>query len=285
MRKAAVPVKAPPGTIDTCGTGGDGSATFNISTATAIVVAAMGIPVAKHGGRSVSSRTGSADVLKELGVNIDMKSDSVVRCIEAAGIGFMFAPSHHPGMKNVAPVRRELGIRTVFNLLGPLSNPAGSKLQLLGVFEPALCKTFAEVLKILGSESAMVVCGAGPGIGNVGGAYLDEFSTFGPSTYARLSDGNIRMETLDAATLGLPVPKPEALYAGNAAESANVIRAILAGQKGPPREIVCLNAAAAAIVASEAPDWTSGVRLAVSAIDSGKALETLKTLVATSAVV
>ncbi|HYF48524.1 MAG TPA: anthranilate phosphoribosyltransferase [Planctomycetota bacterium] len=276
MRAAAVPVSAPAGTLDTCGTGGDKSETFNISTATAFVVAGMGIPVAKHGGRSVSSTSGSADVLKELGVNIEAKSDCVAECIKKAGIGFMFAPMHHPGMKHVAPVRKELGIRTVFNLLGPLSNPAGAKLQLLGVFHPDLCRAFTEVLQILGSESAMVVCGAGPG--NRG--HLDEFSTFGPSTFAWLKGGKIEIGTLDATTLGLQPPKPNALAAKDCAESAAIIRSVLAGAPGPARDIVCLNAAAAALVANKADAWPAALRMAERSIDAGKALEALKQLVA-----
>jgi len=275
MRSAAVPVSAPPGTLDTCGTGGDKSETFNISTATAIVVAGMGIPVAKHGGRSVSSTSGSADVLKELGVNIDAKPDCVAECISKAGIGFMFAPAHHPGMKHVAGVRKELGVRTVFNLLGPLSNPADAKLQLLGVFHPDLCRTFAEVLKILGSQTAIVVCGAGPG----GKGHLDEFSTFGPSTYACLKKGKVETGTLDATSIGLKLCAPDGIYAADCASSAKIIRAVLSGQKGSAREIVCLNAAAAALVAEKTPDWQSALRSAEESIDSGQALAALKKLV------
>lgn len=277
MRSSSVAVKAPAGTLDTCGTGGDKSETFNISTAAALVVAGMGIPVAKHGGKSVSSTSGSADVLKELGVNLDAKPNCVEECIKAAGIGFMFAPMHHPGMKHVAPVRRELGVRSVFNLLGPLSNPAGAKLQLIGVFHPALCEVFAQVLKLLGSESAMVVCGAGPGSG-----HLDEVSTFGPTTIAHLKNGSIRVEQLDAASLGFAKPDPRALGAANCAESARVIRSVLDGTKGAAREIVVLNAAAAAIIAAKATDWKAGIVLAEKSIDSGAAKAALAKLVAAS---
>ena len=267
MRDAAVRVSAPEATLDTCGTGGDGSDTFNISTATAFVVAGMGIHVAKHGGRSASGKSGSADVLKALGVNIECESTRVSECIRGAGIGFMFAQSHHPGMKHVAPVRRELGIRTVFNLLGPLANPAGANLQLLGVSHPALCEKFAAVLRNLGSHSAMVVCGAG----SSERSHLDELSTFGPTLIAHLNDDEIRTEHLDAATLGLPRPKPEQLHAGTVDESAAIIRAVLSGTPGAPRDIVLLNAAAAALVAEKASTWPDALALAAKSIDAGAA--------------
>ena len=278
MRSCAVTVQAPEGTVDTCGTGGDKSETFNISTATAIVAAGMGVPIAKHGGKSVSSTSGSADVLKELGVNIDAKPACIQECIKSAGIGFMFAPNHHPGMKHVAPVRRELGVRSIFNLLGPLSNPAGAKLQLLGVFDPKLCETFASVLKLMGSQSAMVVCGAGPHSG-----YLDELSTFGPSTIGRLQNGQVAVETLDASKLGFAKPDSKALYAGGVAQSAQIIREILNGAKGPARDIVVLNAAAAAIVGGKAGEWKSAIALAQKSIDEGRAAAALKKLVEISA--
>ncbi|HYG78133.1 MAG TPA: anthranilate phosphoribosyltransferase [Planctomycetota bacterium] len=278
MRQCAVRVNAPDKVLDTCGTGGDKSDTFNISTATAFVVAGMGIPVAKHGGRSVSSRTGSADVLKTLGVNLDASPTCVERCIANAGIGFMFAPAHHPAAKHVAPIRKELGVRTIFNLLGPLSNPAGAKLQLLGVFEPALCSTFASVLQALGSRSAMVVCGAGPG----GEGCLDEMSTFGPTTVARLEAGRISVQQVDARALGIAVPARDALQAQSAESSAATIRKILDGEKGPPRDIVCLNAAAAAIVAGKANDWKEALALAGQSIDTGRASAALKSLCAIS---
>ena len=286
MRAAAVPVAAPPETLDTCGTGGDGSSTFNISTATALVVAGMGIPVAKHGGRSASSKTGSADVLHELGVNTDADAACIARCIASAGIGFMFAQNHHPGMKHVAPVRRELGVRTVFNLLGPLSNPANTPYQLLGVFDPNLCETFAEVLRNLGSVSAMVVCGAGyDGVGKLRqaqGGYLDEFSTFGPTTVARLLRGAITISTVDPEKFGIPRAAQAALYAGNPHESASMIRAVLDGQRGAPRDIVVLNAAAAGLVAGKADEWRDGILLAQKSIDDGHAKGALDNLVRVS---
>lgn len=278
MRAFAVAVEAPDDALDTCGTGGDKSDTFNISTATALVAAGMGIPVAKHGGRSVSSKAGSADVLAALGVQIEAQPEIIARCIREAGIGFMFAPAHHPGMKHAAPVRRELGVRTFFNLIGPLSNPVGAKLSLLGVFEPSLCEKFAQVLKLLGSRSAMVVCGVGPG----GSGYLDEMSTFGPTTVARLREGRIAVEQVDARPLGFSPPNSEALRAGSAADSKLIIRAIVAGHKGPARDIVVLNAAAAALVAGKASDWPEGIRAAERSLDEGRAATALRKLVETS---
>jgi anthranilate phosphoribosyltransferase len=275
MRERSVRVTAPDDALDTCGTGGDKSGTFNVSTATALVAAGMGIPVAKHGARSVSSHAGSADVLTELGVKIDVPPDRIARCITEAKVGFMFAPAHHPGMKHVAPVRKELGVRTCFNLLGPLSNPAGAKLQLLGVFEPSLCEKFARVLQLLGSRSAMIVCGAGPQ-----GGYLDELSTFGPTTVARLKDGQITVEEVDARQLGVAVPAADALHAADAKQSAAIIREILLGAKGPARDIVVLNAAAAALVAGKADAWPEALRLAAESIDKGYANIALRRLTA-----
>ncbi|MFH0938157.1 MAG: anthranilate phosphoribosyltransferase [Planctomycetota bacterium] len=276
MRASAIKVQAPPGTLDTCGTGGDKSGTFNISTATALVVAGMGIPVAKHGGRAVSSSVGSADALKALGVNIEVKPDCVERCIKEAGIGFMFAPAHHPGMKQVAPVRKELGIRTIFNLLGPLSNPAGAKRQLIGVCDRTWCEKFAVVLKLMGSESALVVCGAGPG----GIGCLDEVSTFGPTTIARLKDGVITMEELRPESLGLATPMPDALRARSADDSAAIIRGVLSGTQGAARDIVLLNAAAAALAAGKTTSWQDGLSLAARSVDEGRARIALEKLIA-----
>jgi len=275
MRAHAVSIAAPEEALDVVGTGGDKSETFNVSTATAFVAAGLGIPIAKHGGRSVSSRTGSADVFTALGVKIEAPPLVIARCIKEAGIGFMYAPRYHPGMRYAAPVRKELGVRTVFNLLGPLSNPAGAKLSLLGVYDPSLCEKFAQVLKLLGARAAMVVCGAGPG----GTGFLDEMSTFGPTTVARLRDGNIAMEQVDAQQFGLAVPAKEALYAADAAASARIIREVLNGQKGPARDIVVLNAAAAALVAGKAADWAEGLRAAERSIDEGRAAAALENLV------
>jgi anthranilate phosphoribosyltransferase len=275
MRASSVHVAAPPETIDTCGTGGDGSGTFNISTAAALIAAGIGIPIAKHGGRSASSLSGSADVLKALGVNIEVNADCVARCIKNAGIGFLFAPAHHPGMKAVAPVRRELGIKTFFNLLGPLSNPADASRQLIGVYDPGLCEKFAQVLHMLGTRSAMIVCGAGPG----GNGHLDEVSTFGPTTMAHLNDGRIELTRFDAAELGIPLAQPAALAAATAAESAEIISAILDGKKGDPRNIAALNAAAAAIVAGKTGAWPEAYALAQKSIDSGAAKRALEALI------
>ncbi len=279
LRAHARRVQAPEGTVDTCGTGGDSSGTFNISTAAALVAAGMGIPVAKHGNRSVSSASGSADVLKALGVNIDAPLLIVEKCLREAGIAFLFAPALHPGMKHAAPVRRELGIRTVFNLLGPLSNPAFAKRQVLGVYEPRLCALFARVLAKLGSTDALVVCGAGAG----GTGHLDEISTFGPSLIARLRNGEVLEEEFIPASLGLATPGAAALAVDGPEKSAATIRAVLAGQAGPARDVVVLNAAAAAQVAGLASDWKSGMDLAAASIDSGKALRALERLATLSA--
>ncbi len=278
MRERAEPIRAPADVLDTCGTGGDGSGTFNISTAAALVAAGAGIPVAKHGGRAASGLTGSADVLKELGVNVDATPAQVERCVCEAGIGFLFAQTFHPGMKHAAPVRREMGVRTVFNLLGPLSNPAGAKKQLLGVSRPELCETFAQALKLLGSESAMVVCGAAP----EGGGHLDEISTFGPTTVARLLNGAIKVVSIDPAKLGVPPGKPEELRAENVAESAAIVRAILTGTRSSARDIVVLNAAAAIQISGLAKTWVDGLQLAEKSIDSGSARAALDRLVRVS---
>ena len=279
MRDHSLKITAPPGAIDTCGTGGDASGTFNISTAAALVVAGMGIPVAKHGGKASSSLSGSADVLHALGVNIDLDPSGVQRCLDAAGIAFLFAPTFHPGMKHAAPVRKTLGVRTVFNLLGPLSNPAGAKFQLLGVSRPEHCELFAKVLQKLGSLSAMIVCGAGPNSGTGGSGYLDEVSTFGPTTVARLKDGAIKVVQLDAQKLGFPLSDPAALQVHSAQQSAAVIRDLLAAKKSPARDIVLVNAAAAAQIAGLARTWIDGLALAAQAIDSGAAAAVLTKLI------
>ncbi len=275
LREKAVRVHAPPGTLDTCGTGGDRSDTFNISTAVALVAAGMGVPVAKHGNRSVSSRSGSADVLKTLGVNIEAPVPVLERCLREVGLAFLFAPAHHPGLKHAAPVRREMGIRTVFNLLGPLANPALAQRQLLGVFDPQWCEIFARVLKRLGSEAAIVACGIGPG----GRACLDEVSTWGPTIIARLQRGAILRETVDPLAFGIQPPAPDALSVDGPEASARMVRAVLDGAQGPAREIVCLNAAAAALVAGQAGDWKEGLVCAARSIDQGRAREVLRRLV------
>jgi len=234
----------------------------------------MGIPVAKHGNRSVSSKSGSSEVLKVLGVNIEAPVPVIERCLREAGIGFLFAPALHPGMKHAGPVRRELGIRTVFNLLGPLSNPARAKRQLLGVFEPRLCEVFARVLQALGSEAALVVCGAGPQ-----GGWLDEVSIFGPTTFARLQAGVVQAETFDASALSFARPAADALAAQSPEASAAIIRNVLDGQIGPAREIVLANAAAAALAAGRVNTWLEGTALAAESLDSGRARTALENLV------
>ncbi len=278
MRSRAERIDAPADVLDTCGTGGDAAGTFNISTAAALVVAGAGIPVAKHGGRAATSTTGSADVLKELGVNVDATPKQVERCVREAGIGFLFAPTFHPGMRHAAPVRRDLGVRTIFNLLGPLSNPAGAKKQLIGVSRPDLCETFAKALMLLGSEAAMVVCGTAAD----GEGYLDELSTFGTTQVARLLNNEIKVVTIDPIKLGIPLGNPNELLAKDAAESAEIVRAILRGVRGSARDIVVLNAAAAIQISGRAKTWVDGLALAEQSIDSGKAREALGRLVQVS---
>jgi len=252
--------------LDTCGTGGDGLHTFNISTASAIVAAACGITVAKHGNRAVSSRAGSADVLEALGVCIDLPAGAVQRCIEEVGIGFLFAPSHHAAMRHAAPIRRELGIRTLFNLLGPLANPASATHQVVGVFDPARVEQLAAALGTLGLDAAWVVHGSGG---------LDEVSPSGPTRVAELRDGGVRTFEVSPADFGLdPVPL-EALRGGDAEENAEIIRRVLSGEPGPARVAVVLNAAAALCVTGVSADPKAGAVRAAEAIDSGMAEQTL----------
>ena len=256
--------------VDTCGTGGDGSGTFNISTTAAFVVAATGRPVAKHGNRSVSSRSGSADVLKALGANLDLSPDQVQRCIEEVGIGFLFAPRFHPAMKHAIGPRRELGVRTIFNILGPLTNPAGTTHQVLGVFSPHLTEVMARVLGQMGVRAAFVVHGHGG---------LDELSTTGPNQVSVLREGKVTTTELDPVTLGFPRARRADLRGGDAEENARITRAILSGHdRGPKRDVVVLNAAAA--IAAETGDWQAAVEEARAAIDSGAALRVLDAFVA-----
>jgi anthranilate phosphoribosyltransferase len=270
MRERAVRVRVPEGAIDTCGTGGDAKGTHNISTCAAFVVAGAGVPVAKHGNRSISSRSGSADVLKALGVNIECSPEIITKCIERSGLGFMFAPSHHAAMRHVAKVRTELGIRTIFNLLGPLANPAGAKYQIVGVFSEALVEPIAHVLGRLGVARAWVVHGADG---------LDELTTTGISHVAALDGGKISTFKVSPKNAGLPQARPEDLSGGDAAENAAHIRAVLEGMPGPFRDIVLLNAAAALLVAGKAKTLRDGVALAAGAIDCGKAKGVLEALV------
>ena len=269
MRAKVLTVRAPEGAIDTCGTGGDGKGTFNISTCAAFVVAGAGVPVAKHGNRAISSRSGSADVLKELGVNIEASPETISRCIAECGLGFMFAPAHHAAMRHVAQVRTELGTRTIFNLLGPLANPAGAKYQIVGVFGKEWVEPIAQVLALLGTVRAWVVHGSDG---------LDELTTTGISDVALVDAGKVSTFRISPRNAGLPDARPEDLTGGNAVENAAHIRALLGGLRGPLRDIVLLNAAAALLVAGKAKTLRDGVALASESIDSGKALAVLEAL-------
>jgi anthranilate phosphoribosyltransferase len=270
MRAKVLKVRAPEGAIDTCGTGGDGKGTFNVSTCAAFVVAGAGVPVAKHGNRAISSRSGSADVLRELGVNIEAPPETISRCIAECGLGFMFAPAHHAAMRHVAAVRSELGTRTIFNLLGPLANPAGTKFQIVGVFGKEWVEPIAQVLALLGTERAWVVHGSDG---------LDELTTTGISDVAVVDEGKVSTFRISPRNAGLPDARPEDLIGGSAAENAAHIRALLGGVKGPYRDIVLLNAGAALLVAGKAQTLREGVALAAESIDSGKALAVLEALV------
>ncbi|MCF3629178.1 anthranilate phosphoribosyltransferase [Thalassospiraceae bacterium LMO-SO8] len=271
MRAKMLPVTAPAGAIDVVGTGGDGSGTYNVSTGAALVVAGCGVPVAKHGNRALSSKSGAADVLTTLGVNLDADLPLVERAIAEAGIGFLMAPRHHTAMKHVMPARVEMGIRTIFNILGPLSNPAGVKRQFTGVFARQWVEPLAQVLKNLGSEACWVVHGEDG---------LDELTTTGPSFVAQLKDGAVTTFTVTPADAGLPTARPEDLKGGSPAVNAQAIRDLVAGQKGPYRDIVLFNAAAALVVAGKVDDLASGVAKAAQAIDGGAAAQALDRLVA-----
>jgi anthranilate phosphoribosyltransferase len=271
MREKAHGIVAPEGAIDTCGTGGDAKGTLNISTGVAFVVAALGVPVAKHGNRALSSKSGAADVLRALGVNLDCAMPLVQRALDDYGICFMMAPRHHGAMKHVMPARIELATRTVFNLLGPLSNPARTKRQLLGVFAQGWVEPLALVLHRLGAEAAWVVHGSDG---------LDELTTTGPSFVAELKDGIVRSFEITPEQAGLPRATPESIRGGTPEHNAVAMHALLDGQTGAFRDIVLLNAAAALIVAGKVATLPEGVALAAQAIDSGKAKEKLAQLVA-----
>lgn len=273
MRAKAVQVDAPAGAIDTCGTGGDASGTYNISTAASFVVAACGVPVAKHGNKALSSKSGSAEVLEKLGVKLDIEPATIRACIDEAGIGFMFAPAHHSAMRHVGPTRAELGTRTIFNLLGPLSNPAGTKRQLIGVFAEQWVEPLAQVLKNLGSEKVWVVHGSDG---------LDELTTTGASKVAELKDGKVTTFEVTPEDVGLARVDAAALKGGSPDENKDALERVLGGEAGAYRDIVLLNAAAALVVADKAPSLKEGVTLAADAIDSGAARRALETLVAVS---
>jgi anthranilate phosphoribosyltransferase len=269
MRAKCNKVTAPAGAMDIVGTGGDGKGTLNISTATAFVVAGAGVVVAKHGNRNLSSKSGSADALTEMGLNVMVGPDVVERCLAEAGIGFMMAPMHHPAMRHDGPVRMELGTRTIFNILGPLTNPAGAKRQLTGAFSPRLIRPMAETLLALGSEKAWLVHG---------GDGTDEISIALPTKVAALEDGQIREFDLHPEDAGLPAHPFEAILGGTPAENAVAFRALLEGAAGAYRDAVLLNAAAALVVADRAATLPEGVEMARASIDSGAAKARLAAL-------
>ena len=258
--------------VDTCGTGGDGQNTFNISTTAAFVVAGAGVTVAKHGNRSVSSRCGSADVLAALGVHVDAASDVVERCIASCGIGFLFAPKLHPAFKAVAGIRRELGIRSVFNLLGPLSNPAGARHQVMGVYEPRWVPIIGGVLATLGARHAFVVHGEG----------LDEIAVTGMTHLSEVKDGTVERFTMLPEDVGLRRWSKQEIAGGDADQNARILSDVLSGQRGAPRDAVLVNAAAALVAGGAAQDLTEGVRVAADAIECGAALHKLERLRALS---
>src|SRR6478735_4969421 len=274
MRAHAVQVtKRYEDVFDTCGTGGDKAGTFNISSCVALVVAASGVRVAKHGNRSASSRTGAADVYEALGIRVTASPAVVERCLVEAGIGFFFAPTFHPSMKHAAPIRRELGVRTAFNLLGPLTNPAGATRQLVGVSRPEFTELLARALLLLGTERAWVVHGADG---------IDELTTAGYTKISECRAGTVNTFYLHPSDVGLPKASPSALLGGDAQENASIIRRILAGERGAPRDVVLLNAGAGLLIAGQAPSVQEGIVRAAAAIDSGAAAKTLDRLIAMS---
>ena len=272
MRDRMSRVDAPDDAFDIVGTGGDGSGTYNISTCAAFVLAATGLPIAKHGNRALSSRSGAADVLSALGIRTDLASAGVARCIREAGIGFMFAPNHHTAMRHVGPSRVEMGTRTIFNLLGPLSNPAGVRRQLVGVFSPEWCEPLAHVLLRLGTERAWIVHGSG----------LDELTTAGETLVAELADGAVTMRTVRAADAGLPDADMADLIGGTGEENAVALRGVLDGQRNAYRDVVVLNAAAGLVAAGRADDLRSAAVTAAARIDDGSARATLDRLIEVS---
>jgi anthranilate phosphoribosyltransferase len=274
MRANAVSIKPPAGAVfDTCGTGGDRSGTFNISTASALVLAACGMRIAKHGNRSVSSQCGSADVLETLGVNIQATPAVVERCLNEVGVAFLFAPTFHPAMKHAGQVRKDLGVRTAFNLLGPLTNPARPSRQIVGVPRPELTELLARSLSLLGSERAWVVHGADG---------LDELSTTGYTKVSESRGDSVQTFYVHPADFGLTKASPEALKGGDAAKNAAIVRAVLSGEAGPQRDVVLLNAGAALFVAGDAETVKAGIAKAAAAIDDGSAKGVLDKLIAVS---
>jgi anthranilate phosphoribosyltransferase len=273
MRAKMLRVDAPKDAVDVVGTGGDAAGSYNISTCAAFIVAGAGVPVAKHGNRALSSRSGAADVLGALGVNIELAPDQIGRCVREAGIGFMFAPAHHPAMKHVGPARVELGTRTIFNLLGPLSNPAGVKRQMVGVFARPWIEPLAHVLGALGTERAWVVHGSDG---------LDEITTSGPTYVASLEGGKVTTFEIKPEDAGLKRAAIADLKGGEAAHNAEALRAVLDGKPGAFRDVAILNAAATLVVAGKAKDIKEGAQLAAKSVDSGEARKRLDRLVAVS---
>jgi anthranilate phosphoribosyltransferase len=272
MRQKMVPVDAPEDAIDIVGTGGDGTNTYNISTLAALIVAGAGVPVAKHGNRALSSKSGTADALSQLGVKLDIEPDMISRCIREAGIGFMFAQLHHPAMRHVGPARVELGARTIFNIVGPLSSPARVKKQLFGVYSPEWLVPGAEALRDLGLTSAWVVHGSG----------LDEITTTGPSQVAELKDGEIRTFELTPDDFGVETVSLDAIRGGDGTVNAAALRDVLGGAKTAYRDVALCNAAASLIVAGKAKDVIEGMHLASQSLDTGSAARALDTLIAIS---
>ena len=270
MREKALPLDVDGPLVDTCGTGGDGKGTFNVSTAAAFVAAAAGLRVAKHGNRAASGTCGSADVLEALGVRIDLDPAGVKRCIEEVGIGFMFAPTFHPAMRHAAPVRREIGIRTVFNILGPLTNPAHAQRQLIGIADPALGEKMARVLNLMGSQRALVVHGDDG---------LDEVSLGATTRAWELKDGSVRPDSFSPEDLGLPRVTIDQIAGGTKEENAAALRRVFHGEPGPIKDVVLANSAAVLMVGGKATDLREGVALARNAIDGGEALRKVDALV------
>ncbi|ARO14217.1 anthranilate phosphoribosyltransferase [Ketogulonicigenium robustum] len=269
MRSHMVPVTAPIGAVDIVGTGGDGKGTLNISTASAFVVAGAGVPVAKHGNRNVSSKSGSADVISFLGIETMVGADVVERSLREANVGFMMAPMHHPAMRHVGPVRNDLGTRTIFNILGPLSNPAGALFQVTGTYDRALNRPMAEVLRQMGSQRAWLLHGSDG---------TDELSISGVSWVTELADGALRDFEVHPEDAGLPAHPFEAIIGGNPAENAQSMRALMAGERGAYRDAVLLNAASALVVAGAATDLSQGAEMAADSIDSGRASAAIDTM-------
>jgi anthranilate phosphoribosyltransferase len=271
MRRKALRIQTSAATVvDTCGTGGDGAHTFNISTTTSFVVAACGVTVAKHGNRSVSSQCGSADLLEALGVKLDTAPEIVEEAVQDIGIGFLFAPLYHGAMRFAAKARKEVGLRSIFNMLGPLTNPAGANCQLLGVYAPELTEMFAHALQLLGAKRAFVVHGHDG---------LDEISVCAPTRISELKDGLIRTYDISPEQFFSELAEPADLLGGNPAENAQITRNILSGEKGPKRNVVLINASAALVAAGQAEDLKQGIRMAETAIDDGAAAKKMEALI------